>query len=382
MLLKRDDLVGDEIVSITTRIDDFAKGLKLSGNQVLIGELIEHHGNTNLRNYLYDLPEGEEAQTKFVQTLFNQLGPELAANAMQLSLWQPYTRVFTNRLHDTGNIYSNNFRGQCYTKLNYELWFEGYYRSENVSHDAFANGYKTTRGGLLTGIESRLEQSVWAGFFFGYGNPKVSNNIGRIEADDITFGAYSRLQLGQELFLNSFLAYGSQDYKYRHNNAHTSYNGDAFYASIELFRNTFRQNGLQLIPLIAIDFQKAWTDGFNTPDTAQKIDKSTLDQTVLRIGLNSKFQPTELLNFRTRLQYGVQLGGDLYGSARTAFAANLTESRVLTGVNLGRNMFNVGIGTDIYSSNSKRLKLFADYDLDLGERSTAHTGQLGFVTTW
>jgi hypothetical protein len=45
-------------------------------------------------------------------------------------------------------------------------------------------------------------------------------------------------------------------------------------------------------------------------------------------------------------------------------------------------MFNVGIGTDIYSSNSKRLKLFADYDLDLGERSTAHTGQLGFVTTW
>jgi hypothetical protein len=153
------------------------------------------------------------------------------------------------------------------------------------------------------------------------------------------------------------------------------------YASIELFQTLLRKNGLQLIPLFAVDFQKSWSDGFTIADTAQKIDKNSLDQTVLRIGLNSKFQPADRLNFRTRLQYGVQVGGDLYGSARTSFVGTPNESRVLTGVNLGRNMFNVGIGTDIYTV-TKRTRLFADYDLDLGERSTAHTAQLGIVTTW
>ncbi|MDR0704164.1 MAG: autotransporter outer membrane beta-barrel domain-containing protein, partial [Planctomycetaceae bacterium] len=365
-----------------TGVGTFAESaLELSGNLVRIGRLIDvqNYANSSLLQQLYQLNSGDTET--FAQILFDQLGPELAADALQLSLWQPYVKIF-NRLHGAGDLYSNSYLGQCGTGLSYELWFEGFYRSENVSHDAFAGSYKSTRGGLLTGIESRLDQAVRGGFFFGYSNPRVSNSIGRIEADDITFGAYSRLQFGYNTFLNTSIAYGAQDYQYRHNSNRNSYSGDAMYASIELFRSVLWKNNLQLIPLFALDFQKAWSDGFTTNDTNQVIAKSTIDQTVLRIGLNSQFQPTDLLNFRTRLQYGIQVGGDLYGSVKTSYLATPNQSQNLTGVNLGRNRLSIGVGTDIYTSNNKRTKLFADYDLDLGERSTAHTGQLGFVTTW
>jgi hypothetical protein len=346
---------------------------------------------------LYQLDKNKEGQEIFEQILFNQRGPELVADAMQLSLWQPYKKIF-NRLQETVPFYGNRIgnsndnenengnenaiRGQQGSLQNYELWFESYYRSENISHDSFADNYMNTRVGMLTGIESRLQQTIRAGLFLGYGKPQVSNNIGRIDADDFIFGVYSRVQITPESFLNTFFAYGNQEYEYRHNNSRSRYDGDAIYASIELFRYSLRKSKLQLIPLFAVDFQKAWSDGFVAADTAQKIEKSSAGQTMLRMGLNAKYQLSGIMNFRTRLQYGVQVGGEVYGSVRTSFLSNPGESRTLTGVNLGRNIFNAGVGIDIYNTKSKHSRLFADYDIDLGERSTAHTAQLGLVTTW
>jgi hypothetical protein len=379
------------LVHTTSSVGDFAASDGLPGNTVRVGELIDalKYADSKLLQELYQL---EKDETEILeQILFNQLGPELAANAMQLSLWRPYLKVF-NRLHDLGNLYTTNsnihndsedeVRGQLKTKLNHNIWFEGYYRHENVSKDYFARQYQSERGGMLTGIESYQHQNVRAGLFFGYGKPRVYNEIGRVDANDFTLGMYSRLRFGQKLFLNAFVAYGIQDYEYRHNNYRTSYNGNAMYASVELFKPSLQKDNSQFTPLVAVDFQKAWINGFTAEDTAQKINHSKLDQIVLRMGLNSKFQPKEFVNFRTRLQYGVQVGGETYGSVRTSFLTNPSESRTLTGVNLGRNMFNAGVGFDIYSNKFKHLRLFADYDFDLGERSTAHTGHIGIVTTF
>jgi uncharacterized protein with beta-barrel porin domain len=80
---------------------------------------------------------------------------------------------------------------------------------------------------------------------------------------------------------------------------------------------------------------------------------------------------------RTRLQYGYQVAGDLYGVSKSIIGGSTQTFR---GVNLGRNTFNAGIGGDIPLTKSSRL--FADYDFNLGERSTSHTGQIGFVTNW
>ncbi|MDR1484234.1 MAG: autotransporter outer membrane beta-barrel domain-containing protein, partial [Planctomycetaceae bacterium] len=126
-------------------------------------------------------------------------------------------------------------------------------------------------------------------------------------------------------------------------------------------------------PLAALDFQKSWTDGFNVNVSGLplSVGKSDLEQTILRFGINAGYK-----NLRTRLQYGYQVSGDLYGISRTSIGANNT--RPITGANLGRNTLNIGFGGDF--KIGKRTKLFADYDFDLGEHANAHTGQFGFVT--
>jgi uncharacterized protein with beta-barrel porin domain len=101
------------------------------------------------------------------------------------------------------------------------------------------------------------------------------------------------------------------------------------------------------------------------------VKKSNIDQTVLRIGVNSNYK-----NLRTRLQYGYQIAGDCYGISRTSIVGG-NNNRVLTGVNLGRHTLNAGLGGDF--KIGKRTKLFADYDFNLGEHSNAHSGQFGFV---
>jgi hypothetical protein len=353
---------------------------KLSNNLLQIAQLIgsQEYTESELLQQLYGLGAGESKE--IVQILVNQLGPELAANASQLSLAQPNNSKVFNRLQNVTSL-SGGFLGQNPNRK-YELWFEGFYRHENITFNSLSGNYKSSRSGVLTGIESWLCQPLRAGLFFGYSNPRISSNLGHVDADDLNFGVYSNVQLGYNIFMSASLGYGLQTYQYSHNNSKVNYNGNAFYTSLELFRPMLQKSILQLTPLIAIDFQKAWTDQFITPDTRQIVAKNSLDQISLRFGLNSKFQPTDLLNFRTRLQYGVQVGGDLYGSVKTSFSTSPTKTGTLTGVNLGRNKFNIGIGSDVYTSISKRTKLFADYDLEFGKHSIAHTGQFRLVTQW
>ncbi|MDR1478899.1 MAG: autotransporter domain-containing protein [Planctomycetaceae bacterium] len=148
---------------------------------------------------------------------------------------------------------------------------------------------------------------------------------------DCTFGVYSRLKIFG-IYANTFLGYGSQNYQLRQTqNQHTKFNGDSMYASLELFKPIYLRNNISVSPLLAIDFQKSWSDGFNTNNIVPlTVKKGEMDQTILQLGFNSNYK-----NWRTRLQYGYQI--------------------------------------------NNRTKLFADYDLDLGEHATAHTEQFGFV---
>ncbi|MDR2707088.1 MAG: autotransporter domain-containing protein, partial [Planctomycetaceae bacterium] len=316
---------------------------------------------------------------------------EVTAETQNLPMNHPYLRVFNHVSNlPTRNINSNFnninsgalFRGQSacspvncnLTNSKPEFWFEGYYRAENVSGDSNALGYKTSRGGMMVGVDRSFSSQLLTGLVFGYGNPHTYNSNAKTEADDYTFGAYSRLKIAG-IFVNSFLAYGHQNYELRQyfNNSITRYNGNSFYASLEFLKQLNLHNGISVSPLAAIDFQKSWADGFNVhvAGLPLSIGKSDLEQTVLRIGVNSSYK-----NLRTRLQYGYQVAGDLYGSSRASIVGG-NNSRVLTGVNLGRNTLNIGFGGDF--KINKRTKLFADYDFDLGEHSNAHSGQFGLA---
>ncbi|MDR1054052.1 MAG: autotransporter outer membrane beta-barrel domain-containing protein, partial [Planctomycetaceae bacterium] len=306
--------------------------------------------------------------------------------AQELPLNHPYFRVFNHvnnlQFNNLRNVNSGTtFRGQstclpvgCTTQGNYEFWFEGYYQGGETHGDSNALSYKTSRGGMMVGVDQYFGDGLLTGLIFGYGNPRVYNSVGKVEADDYTFGAYSRLRIFG-IYANAFIGYGNQNYQLRQNinpNQHTNYNGDSFYASLELFKPINLRNDITISPLIAIDFQKAWSDGFQTNAYIPlAVNKSDIDQTILRVGVNSNYK-----NLRTRLQYGYQVAGDHYGISRTSIIGG-DGNRILTGVNLGRHSLNVGFGGDFKISN--RTKLFADYDFDLGKHSINHTGQFGFV---
>jgi outer membrane autotransporter protein len=319
---------------------------------------------------------------------------ELAANAQMLPLHNPYFRVFNhinnlqlNNPH-TPNVISNihsptTLRGQSthspvtYETLNVEneFWFEGYYHAGNVNADTNALNYKTSCGGMMIGVNRMVGNKFLAGLTFGYGTPQAYNSVGKIKADDYMFGVYAQWKLF-EIYTNFFLAYGNQNYKLDRNFNNIKYNGDSLYANLELFKPIYFHNNFSVSPLIAIDFQKAWSDGFNINVTGfpLSVGKRDIDQTVLRIGLNFGYK-----NFQTRLQYGYQLGGDLYGISPTSIVGG-KNNRNLTSASFGRNTLNIGFGGNLKINT--HTKLFADYDCNLGERSTTHTGQFGLVTTW
>jgi outer membrane autotransporter protein len=280
---------------------------------------------------------------------------------------------------------SPNYLGQSNNmirvlQLEYDFWAEGNYQREFVDYDASAWDYDVSRGGLMVGMDVKLGDRMTTGFVFGYGNPHVSNTIGKIAADDIMFGIYSGFRTYFGCTLNTYLGYGVQNFTYKHNLSEATYGGDAAYLSAELSRPF--QCGIfgQLTPLFALDYQKTWTDGFITPDTQQIIDKNDLNQFVLRFGLNSKIAPIQQLNIRTRLHYGYQVAGDTFGSATTAFQLNPETKQTLTSVNRGRNRLDIGIGTDLYTFD-RRTRFFIDYNFTYGNKATAHTTQFGLVST-
>ncbi|MDR1477878.1 MAG: autotransporter domain-containing protein [Planctomycetaceae bacterium] len=349
-----------------------------SGNQTQIAGLLDDCPDVQTILQSLDTREQLEGLVK------SMLAPELAADARDLALNSPYVHV-SNHLNNLSATPANNtpntlFRGQSphnniATQSNHEFWFEGYYQSGKTNGDSNALGYKTSRGGMMVGVDKYFGDGLLTGLVFGYGNPRTYNSTGKIEADDYTFGVYAKLKIFG-IYANTFLGYGSQNYQLRQNQInptqHTKFNGDSTFASLELFKPIYLRNDMLVAPLVAIDFQKSWSDGFNTNNIVPlTVKKGEMDQTVLRLGVNSNYR-----NWRTRLQYGYQVAGDLYSTSRTSLTGG-GNNRVLSGVNLGRHTFNAGFGGDFQIGN--RTKLFADYDLDLGERTTNHTGQFGVV---
>ncbi|MDR1478040.1 MAG: autotransporter domain-containing protein [Planctomycetaceae bacterium] len=322
------------------------------------------------------------------ELLLTFLGSELSAEAQRLAFSNPQYRIF-NHLRSLDRSTPSGVLGQSGFRvlpLSYDLWFEGGYRSERVKGDSNAWSYDVERGGMFVGMDMKVGDRITSGLVFSYGSPRVSNRIGKITADDISFGIYSKFRVFWDCSVNVFLGYGVQNYKYNHIGYTADYDGESLYASMEVVRPIQFYTYGQLIPLVALDFQKAWTDAFVEGNAASpsyfdlRFGKSSIDQAVLRFGLNSKIMPTRQFQLRTRLQYGLQVAGDLYAATNTSFIVNPTVSQNIRSVKRGRNNLNIGLGTDFYTTNES-TRIFLDYDYDYNKNANAHSFQIGLVTT-
>jgi outer membrane autotransporter protein len=332
---------------------------------------------------IYGLKVEDKQSVNMFLTSF--LGGELVANSRFLALSNPQYRVFDHlrsfdRSAPVGMLGQGGFRAMSF---HYDLWFEGNFRSDQVKEDDDSWGYDVERGGIFVGMDAKFGDRIISGLVFNYGNPHISNRIGKITADDIAFGIYSRFKVFWECSINVFLGYGVQNYKYNNGGNNTDYSGDALYASMEITRTLPMYAYGLLIPVFAIDFQKSWTDAFaeaTLNDFALNVGKGDIDQAMLRFGVNAKMMPTRQFHLRTKLQYSLQVAGDLYATAPTSFIINPTITQNLQSVKRGRNNLNIGIGTDIYTID-ELTKFFIDYDYTYNKQVNSHALQIGVITT-
>ncbi|MDR3234778.1 MAG: autotransporter domain-containing protein [Planctomycetaceae bacterium] len=387
----------------------FLGGREVNINTAATGNLLDSYaaGNAAVQSTLSAMDD-DGSVLNLLQFLTS--GGESVVNIGRTALWNPHFRVF-NRLYGEADdshlrrrnirysrqpaaVSDDQYRGQCgsrcgdiYPSGGSGLWMEGYYQDENVTGDAFASRYDTTRWGIMVGKEERIAPNALAGMVFGYGNPKVRNGYAAAQADDYTFAGYANVHCGGNVHGNFFLGYGHQEYESAvllgGRESQTSFGGNALYTSFELYQVLHLVNGLVIYPLAAFDYQQSWTDSTTLNGGtiwAMRLHKQSLAQGIIRTGLNAKLRTTEGVDFRSRIQYGYLAAGDPYASAGASFTGNPDFHQTFRGVNMSRSNLNLGLGMDCTTGTS--YKLFVNYDFDYGDKSKRHTSEVGLATAW
>ena len=133
----------------------------------------------------------------------------------------------------------------------------------------------------------------------------------------------------------------------------------------------------RLTPLIALDFQTASMDSFVVLNPALggvRIEPEDLESTSIRVGLLG-----ETLRLRSRVQYIRQIGGKDFVDSRTSLVG-LNQAASVRSTKWGKDWLNVGVGYELL--NTRHWRIFADYDFDLGRRTTSHLGSINTVLKW
>jgi outer membrane autotransporter protein len=271
---------------------------------------------------------------------------------------------------------------------NRNVWIESYYRYTDVNSDKNAKKYYENRGGLMLGLDTKVAHSTALGIAFGFGDPRLTSQFGKIEGDDYTLALYARSRISSDYHLNAFFGFGTQEFKYQRNDFcgdiyKSSYDGNALYASAELLRSLDWNKAWTLYPTIALDYQRSWTYSFKEQggNFGQSVKKGDADRFIGRLGLDSKLRYSNYVNILTRLQFGYLVGGDTHTSIRSSFTGT-TPVMTLRGIDLGRSQFNVGIGGEWFVDEIKSLKFFGNYDIDFGKRHAMQTAQIGINVTF
>ena len=305
----------------------------------------------------------------------NQLrGTELVADSLAMALWRPWEITHQR---------SRNVREES----GWNSWGSGYYRFGNTSSDGNAEKYDMYRGGTMIGADYGSNKYWQFGGAFGYAVPTIESAHGKIDADDLTLGVYSKINVFEQAWVSSFLGYGYQNYKMtRHsiNDSHNSkYTGDAMYASVELVR-PITASILTIMPLVAIDHQTAWTKGFTESGRwGQTVEGAKAERTMLRLGVDTKLQGFETkygrIDFGTRGQVAALLDGDRRATVVSNFRGS-GASMSLHGVDMGWGHVNGGLS--VVGEFRQKFQWFADVDGFMTGKTSALQGQAGFTTRW
>lgn len=344
-----------------------------------IGTFIESisRRNTAYREYLEGV---NDAQLQ--STIRSALAGELAGNAMRIAMQLPAQSVFRHldNASPLRSPFNRTIRGQTRTGVRegYNVWFDPFGQAERAKSDGTTfDGYNMSRYGFHLGGDIEIYNRAVAGVLFGYAQPSVKSDLGKISANDYTGGLYFRMPALWEAMLNMMVGFGSQDYHYKNAYSDSSFRGSSLFASVELSRPIpFSSCGLT--PLVAMDFQTAAMKEFVVYDPVLGgilIEPGNLNSAVVRAGLLGK-----AWRIHTRLQYMRQVAGEDFVDSNTALTWDMSAATTVRGTQWGKDWLNVGIGGELLAT--RHWRVFADYNFDAGKRTTSHLGSLNTVLRW
>ncbi len=365
-------------------VEAFAQDNGLRRNLQRLGALLDRAGGDPAIAGFYDALYAMEDSDDIVAALDRLGAGEVAADALTIALWRPWQRT-NKRLYQLMDeqyccettVYNV---GRC-RPTSHQFWFEGQFVADNLSHSNDALAYHQRRSAMLLGVDKQLMNNFAIGAMFSYGQPRAYNRLAKVDAKDYTIGIYSQLHTHEYLYFNLFFGYGYQTYDYtnRLSGFGSDYNGHALYGSIEAIRPIYCDSYMTLMPLLAIDYQQAWTDGFTDASAGQPAmayGDGNMAQVLMRLGLNSRYRWLDRVHMTTRMQYALNFV-DRYGELSASFVDVPGMSTMLRGAKMGRNLVNLGIGGEIFLGYNNRFRLSADYDFIYATRAISHSGFLG-----
>jgi uncharacterized protein with beta-barrel porin domain len=206
-----------------------------------------------------------------------------------------------------------------------------------------------------------------------------------------------------ELDLKTYLGYSYQRYDFRrtvslpaspsgryeafYERLDGSASGHALAASVELIRPVQLRHNIRLLPVAALDFEKARINGYreSTGQASLVYGAATMKRTMFRLGLDSELDLQNGFQLKPKVQYAVQVGGQKHPSVDARFAnATLPDQRAadIWGSDIGRNYLNLGLGGSWKLDSRGDKSLYMNYDAKLYSRATSHAGMAGVMMRW
>ena len=365
-------------------------------NQTEIGKTLDWfvvNRDPGIRHLIDRLSDSSWSDREVARQL-DQLHGDLTPNALFMALKEPWRHPF-DRLRPGAASHSAYAHDGA--------WAEFVSRHERIDHDGNAHGSTINRNGIAIGVNHPLSSRSVIGMTFQYTQSRLRQDTGTAKADDYEFGLYNMTRLSDNLDLKAYLGYSRQRYDFRrtvslpaspsgryeafYERLNGSASGHALAASVELIRPVQVRRNIRLLPVAALDFEKARINGYreSAGQASLDYDAASMKRMMLRFGVDSELDLQNGFYLKPRVQYAAQVNGQKHPSVDARFAnSTLPGQRAadIWGSEIGRNYLNLGLGGGLKTDGRGDKVLYMNYDAKLYSRATSHAGMVGFMMKW
>ena len=319
----------------------------------------------------------------------DQLHGDLAANALFMAFKEPWRHPF-NRL-DSGSLHQDDGP---------RFWVDLTGRHESFKDDGNAHGFTINRPGFALGLDYPLLSNGVLGANFQYTRPRLSQETGSVRADDYELGLYGLVRFEPGFDLKAYLGYSHQNYDLRrtvslpasphfpaafYEELKGDARGDAFSASLELTRAIEWRENIRLIPLAALDYEKASMRGFEESDGQASLiyDRASLERLMFRVGLGSEFTFQNGFYLKPKAQAALGLNDQKHPAVDVKFAKATLPGQPaadIWGARTGGGYLGLGLGGGSNLGGDKSF--YVNYEAKIYNRATIQSGEAGFMIRW